>query len=82
MAAILSKVLDRHIEHVNLSHGEFRKFLASKGISQYMSEYLADLDVAVASGHGSESTDVVQRVTGNAPRSFYDFALDNKSHWV
>ncbi|EME82203.1 uncharacterized protein MYCFIDRAFT_43202 [Pseudocercospora fijiensis CIRAD86] len=82
VAEILSEVLGKVIEHVKLSHSDFRQLLAANGVSKEMAEYLADLDVAVANGHGAEPTNVVQRVTGNMPRTFRDFAMDNKSLWL
>ncbi|KXT11149.1 hypothetical protein AC579_4941 [Pseudocercospora musae] len=82
VAEIISEVLGKGIEHVQLPHGEFRQLLTANGVSKEMAEYLADLDVAVANGHGAEPSHVVQRVTGNPPRTFRDFAVDNKSLWL
>lgn len=82
VAEILSEVLGKVIEHVKLSHGQFRQLLIANGVSKEMAEYLADLDVAVANGHGAEPTNVVQRVTGERPRTFREFAMNNKSLWL
>ena len=44
-------------------------------------KYMADLDVKIATGYGAETTDAVEKVTGQKPKSFEEFAREHKDDW-
>lgn len=82
MAAIFSEVLGRKVEHVRLSRDEFHKLLVKHGMDAPMADYMTELDVRVSQGEGKEPTNNVKAITGQAPRTFKDFVVDNKAVWA
>ena len=51
VAAVLSKVLERDIEHVTVGADDFTGALTGMGVSQVLAEALVELSEAIASGH-------------------------------
>lgn len=74
IAEILSSVLGSKVTHVKLSEAEFATRLESNGVSGDYAQMLAGLDTSIKNGAEDRMNDVVERVTGKAPRRFRDFA--------
>jgi len=43
---------------------------------------LAAMDTAISNGSEERLNDVVLKVTGRSPRTFYDFVVANKQCWI
>jgi len=75
MAAILSEVLSRPVQHVPISFEDFHK-----GLEDSAGEFIADVFTGIAretlDGRNSNLCDGVQRAIGRAPRDFAEFARD------
>jgi len=74
VAAILTDISDQTITHVHVSVADLRAFYETAGLPSPIAQVLAALDDAIASGSENRTTDVVERITGSAPRSFRAFA--------
>ncbi|WP_437815083.1 NAD(P)H-binding protein [Sorangium sp. So ce1078] len=74
VAAILSEVAGRTIRHVRADEEAARAQLVKAGAPAPYAAFLVRLDLAIRDGAEDRVTDVVQRVTGRAPRAFRDFA--------
>ncbi|KAK2807527.1 hypothetical protein FQN50_005395 [Emmonsiellopsis sp. PD_5] len=82
VAEILSSVLGRKISHGKLSGEEFGTFLTEKaGIERVYADMLAGMDVAISKGSEERMNDVVERVTGEKPKTFREFAEGVKGVW-
>ncbi len=66
--AVASSVVGHPVEHVPVSPEAFAEHLAAAGTPRPMAEVLAGLDALIAAGAEDRVTDVVERVTGTAPR--------------
>ncbi|KAI5364540.1 putative NAD(P)-binding domain superfamily [Septoria linicola] len=82
VASIISEVIGKKIEHVKLNFSDYEAFLVSHGLDSWVANLLAGVDVQVAGGFRAETTNVVRKVTGEAPKTFKRFALENKSVWL
>ncbi|WP_437600727.1 NmrA family NAD(P)-binding protein [Sorangium sp. So ce590] len=74
VAAIVSEVAGRTIRHVRVDEDAARAHLVKAGVPAPYAALLVRLDLAIRDGAEDRVTDVVQRVTGRAPRTFRDFA--------
>ncbi|WP_437279746.1 NAD(P)H-binding protein [Sorangium sp. So ce375] len=74
VAAIVSRAAGRAIRHVEAGEEDARAYLVRAGIPAPYAAFLVRLDLAIRDGAEDRVTDVVQRVTGRAPRAFGDFA--------
>lgn len=52
------------------------------GLSEDFAKYMADLDVRLAGGYGADTTDSVEKVTGQKPKSLEEFAREYKDVWA
>ena len=76
-AAILSEELGREVRYVSVSDEEARAALGAAGIGPEAAHALVEIDGLFREGFGAPVTDVVERVTGRAPRDFRTFAREN-----
>ncbi|RYP10955.1 hypothetical protein DL765_007958 [Monosporascus sp. GIB2] len=81
IAAKLSKVLGRTIQHVKLSKEERVEGLVQAGVAEYYANFLARLEILAADDFEKATGDAVQRITGHPPKSFDEFAEENKAVW-
>ncbi|KLJ05893.1 hypothetical protein EMPG_10675 [Blastomyces silverae] len=82
LAEILSSVLGRKITHVKLSEAEFAARMESTlGIPQDYAQMLAVLETNVKNGAEDRMNDDVERVTGEGPRRFREFAEASSECW-
>ncbi|MFP3987896.1 NAD(P)H-binding protein [Streptomyces sp. E11-3] len=73
IAAILSEVTGRTITHRQLTYEQLRDRLAAADMPGEFAAMLAGMDRAIAGGAEDRTTDIVQRLTGQPPRSFRAF---------
>ena len=76
-AAVLSEALDRPVRYRSVSDDAARRALVDAGIGAAAAHALVEIDGLFRAGFGAPVTDVVERVTGRAPRDFRAFACDN-----
>ncbi|KAK2772969.1 hypothetical protein FQN52_004803 [Onygenales sp. PD_12] len=82
VAEILSSVLGREISHEKLSGEEFGAFMTEKaGVTRDYADMLVGMDVAISKGSEERMNDVVERVTGEKPKTFREFAEGVKGVW-
>ncbi|HEX6449109.1 MAG TPA: NAD-dependent epimerase/dehydratase family protein [Trebonia sp.] len=75
VAAILSEVSGRAITHRNLDPAELVAYYKDIGVPTPAAQFLPLMDAVVASGTEDRTTDAVERITGQPPRSYREFAL-------
>ena len=76
-AAILSEELGWEVRYVSVSDEDARAALVEAGIGPKAAHALVEIDGLFRTGFGAPVTDVVERVTGSAPRDFRTFAREN-----
>lgn len=77
VAAILARVMDRPMRHVNVDDDEARRRLVASGMPERYAQLLVALDVEIRNGAEDRVTDTVERITGRPPRSFEAFAREH-----
>lgn len=83
VAETISRATGRDIECVELSETDFKRQLMKEGVTEWMAEYLAQLDMQVAEGRGrGDVTDNVLQVAGRSPRTLEEFVEENKEVWL
>ena len=82
MANVLSEVLGRKITHTNVSQQELADWLTKRGVPDYTSNMLAELDTGIKNGMEDRLNDVVQKVTGKAPVTYKEYAEKHKDAWI
>ncbi|MBC7005370.1 NAD(P)H-binding protein [Photobacterium sp. BZF1] len=75
-AAILSEVSGKQIDYVAVSQADAEAALKGAGMDDWSAEKLAEIMAWFGEGHYTEVTDTVEKVTGNKPRNFRDFAKE------
>jgi hypothetical protein len=81
IAETLSEVLGRKIQHVKLDEKSRIDGLVEAGLSDYFARFWTNLEVLASNGLEDATGDAVQRMTGHAPKSFKQFAEENKAVW-
>ena len=80
-AATLSEVTGRNIKYVDVPEAAAKKAMLDMGLPAWMVDGMMELHAVDKAGYAAIVTDDVKTLTGQAPRSFRDFARDNKSKW-
>lgn len=81
IAEILTQVLGRKIEHVKLDEAGRIEGLVGAGVSDYYARFLTRLEVLASQNFEKAMNDEVLQVTGHPPKSFEEFAKENKAVW-
>jgi uncharacterized protein YbjT (DUF2867 family) len=76
IAEILSTVIGRKINYVNVSDDDARKGMQGAGMPDWMVDALMELYTIQRAGYASDISPVVEQVTGKKPISFAQFARD------
>lgn len=76
VAEILSKVLGKHIEYVDVPEEEERHSMIEMGMPEWMADAMMELHRFGKAGHAAAVTDTVERITGKKPKTFLEFAKD------
>ncbi|KAG8163579.1 hypothetical protein KVR01_006876 [Diaporthe batatas] len=82
-ADVLGDVIDKKIVHVNLTVDELvERHVRNSGLSEEYARVLASMDISIRNGSEERLNDVVLRETGRGPKTFREFAVENKSAWL
>ncbi|WP_457668967.1 SDR family oxidoreductase [Thiolapillus sp.] len=79
VAEILSEVLGRQIQYIDVPPEAARQAMLDMGMPQWNATALAEILALFAQGHHNEVTSTVKDITGHAPRSFRTFAEDHRA---
>lgn len=83
IAAALSRVLSRDIQHVRLSPEDRVKWIvANLGFPEPGAQILTGLEIRARDGYEAVENNTVERVTGRKPIELEDWARENKSVWA
>jgi hypothetical protein len=74
MARVLSEASGRAITHVRVAPEEVPARYEGIGVPARSAQFLAFMDLVIASGGQDWTTDTVERVTGTPPRTIGAFA--------
>ncbi|MCP2259999.1 Uncharacterized conserved protein YbjT, contains NAD(P)-binding and DUF2867 domains [Streptoalloteichus tenebrarius] len=77
VAALVSELTGRAVEHVDLSTEDMAARFTALGYPAEFAAALAALDEGIRNGGEDRTTDTVERVTGRPPRSLRDFLSDH-----
>lgn len=75
-ADILSSEAGKKISYVNITEEDARKGMKQIGMSDWFIDIMMELFRIIRAGYGSETTTVVEDITGRKPISFAQFAKD------
>ena len=75
-ADILSSEAGKKISYVNITEEDARKGMNQIGVSDWFIDIMMELFRIIRAGYGSETTTVVEDITGRKPISFAQFAKD------
>lgn len=76
LAAKLSSVLGKEVRYINVSEADAKTGMMAMGMPDWMADGWAKIALMVSTGAASKVTNHVQEITGQAPRSFDQFASD------
>jgi uncharacterized protein YbjT (DUF2867 family) len=76
-AEILSNVLGRRISYVNITEEDARKAMKKMGMEDWLIDALLEIYSLIRSGNASQTTTVVEQITGRKPISLEQFVRDN-----
>jgi uncharacterized protein YbjT (DUF2867 family) len=79
VAALISKLIGKQVKYVDLPPAELKKFLSQVGMQEWLADGVLDLQAFNKAGKAAEVTRVVEKVTGNKPITFKQFANDYAS---
>lgn len=75
-AEILSKASGKDIQYVAVSEEQAAGAMKGAGMNEWLADNLAEILAWFGQGHYAYTTDTVEKVTGNKPRTFADFATE------
>lgn len=78
-AESLSKVLGRTISYVDVSDDDLATGMKNVGMDEWTVDSLIELAKFTRNGHLAKITDSVEKITGNKPKTFLEFLVENKS---
>lgn len=78
-AEYLTKVLGKQISYVDISDDEMAKNMKNAGMDDWTTNSLIELAKFTREGYLSGITDSVEKITGNKPKTFLEFVVENKS---
>jgi uncharacterized protein YbjT (DUF2867 family) len=76
VADILSNEVGKKISYIDVSEDDARKGMKQIGVDNWSINIMLELFKIIRAGYGSETTNVVERITGRKPISFAQFARD------
>ena len=79
VAEVLSNALGRRITYVNITEEDARKAIKKMGMEEWLIDALIEFYNVIKSGDASQSTAVVEQITGRKPISFEQFVRDYSS---
>jgi NAD(P)H dehydrogenase (quinone) len=73
LAAMLGQIIDRPVEHIDVSPQNLAKGLERAGLPAHMVKVVVDFDVQTSQGYHSLVTPTVERLAGTRPVTLDDF---------
>ncbi len=77
VAAVLSRVLEKPVNYVDVPLEAARQGMIQAGSPPWNANAVAELLGYFAQGHGERTTDIIQKITGTQPITFEQFARDH-----
>jgi uncharacterized protein YbjT (DUF2867 family) len=77
VAATLTATLERKVEFVTVSPGQFRESMLQFSLPAWAADGLNELYAAYRRGEGATVTDAVRQITGRGPITFEQFAREH-----
>ena len=79
-AGIISKVIGRKISYLDISEEEAREGMKEMGMNDWLIDVIVDgFNYIISGKYGSQTTNVIEKVTGRKPISFEQFVRDYAS---
>ena len=78
MADIFSQLLSKEVAHVSPSVAEYKKYLASLNVPDFMHDFLAQLYGTIANGQWERVTNDYTLLTGKKTITFAEFVKENR----
>ena len=76
-AEILSKEIGRKISYIDITGDDARNGMKQKGMSDWLIDVIMDsLNYIIRGEYGSQTSDVIEQITGRKPISFDQFVRD------
>lgn len=82
IAALLSEISGRNIEHQSIPHAALVEGMVQHGLPRPVAEIYASFDAGIAAGELAVATDVVARLTGKQPESLGEFLRRTRAIWA
>ena len=76
VAASLSRAVGKEVSYVNVPAEAARQAMIGMGVPAWVADALGEYTTAFSEGYGDFTTNDVERLTGNRPRSYETFARD------
>jgi len=77
VAAAIGQAVGRKVDYVHVPPDYARKQMLADGVPAWLADDMLLLFASIREGYGGAVTDTVQKVTGERPRSFLQFARDH-----
>ena len=75
-AEIISQELGRKVAYINTSEDEARKQIKDTGMGDWFNDAMVEQFSSIRAGYASQTTTLVEQITGRKPISFYQFVKD------
>ena len=82
MAAILTQSTGKQIGYTDITPDAMLQGLTGAGVPQDYAEFLVLILGYFKAGYSERTTDAVQQITGQPPRTFEQYAKDYRANWV
>lgn len=82
VAAILSEIVGKKIEHVAVTPEQLSESLVGHGLPPPVANVYKTFDIAISKGELAAVSDTVQRLTGHAPQHLADYLRSQKAALV
>lgn len=79
--AIVSSVLDKKVNYVDVSENAAIQAMKDYGMPDFVIEMTSSLNKIIKAGYAEGVTETVEKITGKQPISFRQFVEDYKENW-
>ncbi len=81
VATTLSEAAGRPIGYTDISEDAMRQGLLGAGLPADYAKFLLVILAAFKAGHAARTTDEVRRISGRAPITLRQYAIEHRQHW-
>jgi uncharacterized protein YbjT (DUF2867 family) len=75
-AEIISQEIDRNISYIDITEEDARKGMKEMGMEDWLADAMVEQFYSIRAGYASQTTTVVEQITGRKPIPFSQFAKD------